>query len=241
MCKAPFFVLYLYILNHIEILLYTRNMKFYPFEVNTGAVNMQIDRELLENAISKQSKEPIFRLYGWSPACVSLGRNQKADFLDRNLLKDKNIHVVKRLTGGRALLHDREITYSYIAPFYTFEHGDSIVGTYKEIGQIFIEKFKKLGIELEYQDKRHTNMNINYCMQVTTSADLCYKGKKLIGSAQFRKEGYVLQHGSILFNYNKDLLENVFKESIDTSHITCMNDIDEHITFADVLSLWDEC
>lgn len=98
-----------------------------------------------------------------------------------------------------------------------------------------------MGIELEYQDKRHTNMNINYCMQVTTSADLCYKGKKLIGSAQFRKEGYVLQHGSILFNYNKDLLENVFKESIDTSHITCMNDIDEHITFADVLSLWDEC
>ena len=83
-------------------------------------------------------------------------------------------------------------------------------------------------------------MNINYCMQVTTSADLCYKGKKLIGSAQFRKEGYILQHGSILFNYNKTLLERVFKESIDTNHITCMNEIDEHITVADILSLWDE-
>ena len=59
-------------------------MKFYPFEVITGAVKMQIDREILESAIQKQSQEPIFRLYGWSPKCISLGRNQKSDFLDRD-------------------------------------------------------------------------------------------------------------------------------------------------------------
>ena len=71
---------------------------------------MQIDSDLLDNAIKNQTKEPIFRLYGWSPACVSLGRNQKDDFVDENLLKENGIDIVRRLTGGRALLHDNEIT-----------------------------------------------------------------------------------------------------------------------------------
>lgn len=62
-------------------------MRFIPFEVKTGQENMQIDSDLLEYAIKNQLKEPIFRLYGWSPACVSLGQNQKSDFLDLDFLK----------------------------------------------------------------------------------------------------------------------------------------------------------
>ena len=89
-------------------------MKFIPYEVRTGKENMQIDSDLLELAITGQFKEPIFRLYGWKPACISLGRNQKSDFLNTSLLNKYGIDVVKRLTGGRALLHDNEITYSYI-------------------------------------------------------------------------------------------------------------------------------
>ena len=91
-------------------------MKIIPYEIRTGKENMQIDSNLLDFAIEKELKEPIFRLYGWNPACVSLGRNQKDDFLDYAFLKSKNIDVVRRLTGGRALLHDDEITYSFICP-----------------------------------------------------------------------------------------------------------------------------
>ena len=63
-------------------------MKFLPFEIKNGSTNMKIDKELLENAIAKNEQEHIFRLYGWAPKCISLGRNQKSDFLDLKFLKE---------------------------------------------------------------------------------------------------------------------------------------------------------
>lgn len=214
-------------------------MKIIPFEVNTGIKNMQIDRELLEDAIKHKNKEHVFRLYGWSPKCVSLGRNQKPDFIDSKILKQYNIDLVKRLTGGRALMHDKELTYCYICPISSLENGDSIMASYREILQIFFEPFKMMGIELEITERKHSNIDVNYCMQISTSADLCYKGKKLIGSAQFRKEGYILQHGSILFDYDKGLLEKIFNEPINTDVITCMKEINPDISIFDLLHLWD--
>ena len=191
-------------------------MKFIPYEVKTGQENMQTDSDLLEYAIKNQLKEPIFRLYGWSPACVSLGRNQKSDFLDVDFLKQNNIDYVRRLTGGRALLHDDEITYSYICPASFLENGENVVNSYKEISKILIDAFKKLDIELNFGGTKKVKGHMDYCMLVSTGADLCYKNRKLIGSAQFRKEGYILQHGSILYDYDKELLEKIFKEEVDT-------------------------
>ncbi len=215
-------------------------MIFLPFEVNSGEYNMKKDSELLDNAIKNSLREPIFRLYGWSPACVSLGRNQKSDFLDGNFLKENNIQVVRRLTGGRALLHDNEITYSFVCPASNLKNGENVVESYKEISQIFIDKFRKLGIVLDFGGKPARG-HFDYCMLVSTGADLCFNGKKLIGSAQFRKEGYILQHGSILYDYDKELLEKIFKETVDVSSITCIKEINPEITknnILEVLSSW---
>ncbi len=212
-------------------------MIFIPFEINTGIVNMQKDAWLLDNAIKNKLEEPVFRLYGWAPPCVSLGRNQKSDFLDAKFLKDNNIDVVRRLTGGRALLHDNEITYSYVCPVSSLKHGENVTESYKEISQIFIDKFKKLGIELEFGGKPARG-HFDYCMLVSTGADLCHNGKKLIGSAQFRKEGYILQHGSILYDYDKNLLEQIFNETVNTSSITCIKEINPNITKDDIIELF---
>ena len=212
-------------------------MRFIPFEVKTGQENMQIDSDLLEYAIKNQLKEPIFRLYGWSPACVSLGRNQKSDFLDLAFLKQNNIDYVRRLTGGRALLHDNEITYSYISPISFLENGENVVNSYKEISKILIDAFKKLDIELDFGGTKKVNGHKDYCMLVSTGADLCYKNRKLIGSAQFRKEGYILQHGSILYDYDKELLEKIFKEEVDTSSIISIKEINSNITQKDILKM----
>ena len=212
-------------------------MIFIPFEINTGIVNMQKDAWLLDNAIKNKLEEPAFRLYGWAPPCVSLGRNQKSDFLDAKFLKDNNIDVVRRLTGGRALLHDNEITYSYVCPVSSLKHGENVTESYKEISQIFIDKFKKLGIELEFGGKPARG-HFDYCMLVSTGADLCHNGKKLIGSAQFRKEGYILQHGSILYDYDKNLLEQIFNETVNTSSITCIKEINPNITKDDIIELF---
>ena len=216
-------------------------MKIIPYETRTGKENMQIDSDLLDFAIKNELKEPIFRLYGWEPACVSLGRNQKDDFLDSELLKSKNIDVVRRLTGGRALLHDNEITYSFICPESFLQNGSHIVSSYKEISQILIDKFKKLGIDLDFGASKPIKTGFDYCMLISTGADLCYKEKKLIGSAQCRSHGYILQHGSILYDYDKKLLEEIFKEKVSTDEITSIKEINPKLSkekIIDILNEW---
>lgn len=212
--------------------------RFVPFEARTGAENMLIDNDLLEFAISNKIEEPIFRLYGWNPFCVSLGRNQKDDFIDRSFLKKNNIDVVRRLTGGRALLHADEITYSYVCSVSELNHGENVTASYKEISKILIDKFKQIGIELDFGGIKKPNTNFDYCMLISTGADLCYENKKLIGSAQCRKDGYILQHGSILYDYDKDLLEKIFKEEVDTSSIISIKEINPSITKADIIQLF---
>lgn len=215
-------------------------MKIIPYETRTGKENMQIDSDLLDFAIKNELKEPIFRLYGWKPACVSLGRNQKDDFLDYKLLKSKNIDVVRRLTGGRALLHDNEITYSFICPESFLQNGSHIVSSYKEISQILIDKFKKLGIDLDFGASKPIKTGFDYCMLISTGADLCYKEKKLIGSAQCRSHGYILQHGSILYDYDKNLLEEIFKEKVSTDEITSIKEINPKLSKEEIIDILNE-
>lgn len=215
-------------------------MKIIPHETRTGKENMQIDSDLLDFAIKNELKEPIFRLYGWEPACVSLGRNQKDDFLDYELLKSKNIDVVRRLTGGRALLHDNEITYSFICPESFLQNGSHIVSSYKEISQILIDKFKKLGIDLDFGASKPIKTGFDYCMLISTGADLCYKEKKLIGSAQCRSHGYILQHGSILYDYDKNLLEEIFKEKVSTDEITSIKEINPKLSKEEIIDILNE-
>ena len=215
-------------------------MKIIPYEVKSGLENMQIDSDLLDRAISENSKEPVFRLYGWSPACVSLGRNQKDDFLDYDFLKSENIDVVRRLTGGRALLHDDEITYSFICPVSYLVHGENVTQSYMEISQILIDKFSKLGINLEFGGENGVHTKFDYCMLISTGADLCYQGKKLIGSAQCRKQGYILQHGSILYDFNMVLLEKIFKEKVDTNSITSIREINPNLTKENIIKIFED-
>lgn len=213
-------------------------INFIPYEVLSGAENMHVDNELLEKSISEKSKTPVFRLYGWKPACISLGKNQPDTFLDKDFLKNNGIDVVRRLTGGRALLHDNEITYSYVCPVESLKHGENVVKSYIEISQILIDKFKELGIELKFGGEKPVNTKFDYCMLISTGADLCYKGKKLIGSAQCRKQGYILQHGSVLYDYNKELLEKIFHEPVDTSSITSIKEINPDISKQDIITLF---
>ncbi len=200
-------------------------MKYIKFGTYTGKENMQIDSDLLDNAIKEQSSEPVFRLYAWSPKCVSLGRNQEVETNSFN-----GIDVVRRVTGGRALLHDDEITYSYITPVSVIPNGETVKESYKYISGILIEFFKTLGVELEFGGGKCKSPNHDYCMLISTGADVCYKGKKIIGSAQYRKNGYILQHGSILFGYDKELLEILFNEEVSQDSLTTVNEILPDIT-----------
>lgn len=215
-------------------------VQYIPYSENCGSENMKIDSDLLEKAINLKLDEPIFRLYGWTPPCVSLGRNQDDSFLDKQFLRDNGIDVVRRLTGGRALLHDNEITYSYICPISYLKNGEHVVSSYKEISQIFIDKFKSLGVDLAFGTNKPIKTGFDYCMLISTGADLCYKGRKLIGSAQCRKNGYILQHGSILFDYDLKLLETIFKEHVSTDEIISVKEINSKLTKEDIIAILKE-
>lgn len=213
---------------------------FIPYKEDCGLNNMAVDNDLLESAIAQKLDYPIFRLYGWNPPCVSLGRNQDDSFLDKEFLKQNNIDVVRRLTGGRALLHDNEITYSFICPVSYLQNGEHIVASYKEISQILIDKFKHLGIELDFGESKPVKTGFDYCMLISTGADLCYQGKKLIGSAQCRKKGYILQHGSILYDYNRPLLEKIFNEQVSTQEIISVKEINPMLTKEKIIAILKE-
>lgn len=213
-------------------------LKFIPYEIKNGQENMQIDSDLLDYAIANKLNYPIFRLYGWKPACISLGRNQSDEFIDKEFLKQEGIDLVRRLTGGRALLHDNEITYSYICSTSYLKNGENVTKSYIEISQILIDKFQKIGIELNFGTTKKINTKFDYCMLISTGADLCYEGKKLIGSAQCRKNGYILQHGSILYDYDKKLLEKIFHEEVNTESITSIKSINPNITKEDIINLF---
>ena len=207
-------------------------MKYLGFSVNSGSLNMEIDAQILENAISNSEKNILFRLYGWSPMCISLGRNQKGDFLTGE------IDAVRRLTGGRALLHDNEITYCCVAPADAIPNGQSVVDSYKYISGILIDFFKTLGVELDFGENKRVSTHYDYCMLLSTGADVCYKGQKIIGSAQCRKNGYILQHGSILFGYDKSLLENLFHEEV--KGIITVNEILPTLTKEEFVKKFEE-
>ena len=207
-------------------------MKYLGFSVNSGSLNMEIDAQMLEHAISTSEKNILFRLYGWSPMCISLGRNQKDDFLTGE------IEAVRRLTGGRALLHNDEITYCCVAPADAIPNGQSVVDSYKYISGILIDFFRTLGVELDFGENKRVSTHYDYCMLLSTGADVCYKGQKIIGSAQCRKNGYILQHGSILFGYDKSLLENLFHEEV--KGIVTVNEILPTLTKEEFVKKFEE-
>ena len=108
------------------------------------------------------------RLYGWEPACISIGRNQKSEELQIRA----PFEVVRRPTGGRALLHDNELTYSFICPVEFLENGEHISSSYKEISEALVIGLRTIGIELEFSCEKKVSPDDGYCMMVSSGADL---------------------------------------------------------------------
>ena len=140
---------------------------------NLGSWNMAVDEFLLYNC-----KEPILRIYGWSKPCISIGYFQNIDEVDYKKCNDMNVDVVRRITGGGAVFHDMELTYSFV----TKNFPQSIMESYEEISELIIQALKKLGL-----DAKFSPLN-----------DVTVDGKKVCGNAQTRKNSTLLQHGTVL-------------------------------------------
>lgn len=210
-------------------------INFIPYSKYDGFKNMSMDEELLNDSIDNKL-EPSLRLYGWSKPTITLGRNQSECGINQDFCAKNGIDIVRRVTGGRAVLHDKELTYCFIVPVSYLKNGNSVIESYKQISQALINAFQDLGIELSYPEYKKVSVKNEYCMAISTVADLCYKGKKLIGSAQFRKHDYILQHGSILLDVNKSILEGIFDTAEPDKNLITLKEINERLADIEVLS-----
>ena len=179
---------------------------------NTGEFNMAYDMELTEKI--KNSDKSFIRVYQWKPYAISLGYNQILSGIDEDLCKKAGVDIVRRPTGGRAVFHIEELTYSVVMK----NENGSISSTYRFISEILLKSFSRyhpLLAEYISFEKAHINMKEHYtkqqsfvCFSASALNEIKANGKKLVGSAQRRMGNILLQHGSILLN-------NKHKEIVD--------------------------
>ncbi|MDP8203984.1 MAG: lipoate--protein ligase family protein [Candidatus Tenebribacter mawsonii] len=176
------------------------------------AENMAID-EAIFGSIQDGRSLPTIRFYRWEPSTVSCGYNQEvAKEVDFMALEKYELGFVRRPTGGRLVLHDDEVTYSVISPASGRLSGN-VTESYSEISLALAAGLKKMGIDVDFEkgnlSSEHQRQAANPCFTSSSRYELSYKRKKIVGSAQVRKNGCLLQHGSILLNYGQSKLAKI--------------------------------
>jgi len=163
-----------------------------------GAMNMALDEAILR-AVAAGLVPPTLRLYGWAPPSLSLGRGQPAADADRGALRAAGFGLVRRPTGGRAILHADELTYSIVAPEGEPRVTGDIVESYRRLSQGLIHGLERLGVAGLAADRRVGDRRAEgpVCFEVPSDYEITVDGRKLAGSAQMRAQGVVLQHGAV--------------------------------------------
>ncbi len=176
-----------------------------------GPENMALDHALMGRA--RRTGEAVLRLYGWSSPVLSLGRNQRArDTYDQSALGRRGVTVVRRPTGGRALLHHRELTYSVTAPV---TDASGLTAMYRRINHLLVDALGSMGVPASLAEpaaRAHAPTALP-CFAEPAAGEIVAGGRKLAGSAQWRDAGALLQHGSILVDDDQHLIPLVMCEA----------------------------
>ncbi|MDG0842532.1 lipoate--protein ligase family protein [Staphylococcus equorum] len=224
--------------------------------INTGSndpyFNMAMDEALL-NFVSRGEIDPVIRFYTWNPATLSVGYFQRlTKEIDIEKVQEKGYGLVRRQTGGRGVLHDKELTYSVIVPESHPEMPTTVTEAYRVISEGLLEGFKSLGFEASFSIPRSKEERAKLkqprsavCFDAPSWYELVVEGRKIAGSAQIRQKGVILQHGSLLQDVDIDDLFDMFifknerlKDNMKQSFVekaVAINDIsDRHITIPEM-------
>ena len=185
-----------------------------------GATNMALDEALLRGRV-RGAGGPTVRFYGWHPATVSLGYAQALDdAVDRARCAALGIGLVRRPTGGSAILHEppeREVTYSVVAREGDFPGAEDVLETYRVIGQGLVAGLGRLGVAAELAPlvRGRSDRTPAFCFERSGAYEIAVGGRKLVGSAQRRQRGCFLQHGSVLLGADPARIRAVFPRESD--------------------------
>jgi lipoate-protein ligase A len=185
-----------------------------------GASNMALD-EAIMRAVATGRVPPTLRVYAWQPPCLSLGRFQTLEQqVDVAACQRQGIDVVRRPSGGGAVLHDRELTYSLTAPEDDTRVAGSVIESYRRISAGLVQGLARLGVAAElaepaerrnpFSSRKRVSIS-PVCFEAPSDYEVLVGGRKLVGSAQVRQGGVLLQHGSILLDVDVPKLVAVFR------------------------------
>lgn len=195
----------------------SRKWRVIEDEAQDGAFNMKVDRAILA-ACEAGEVPPTLRLYGWDRPTLSVGYAQDVfGEIEVERCRDLGIPVVRRPTGGRALLHQHELTYSLIAPISLPEFPSSLLGTHRSIARALLAGLEQLGVggavlasgRKPFQGRN--SFRSPSCLASLNHGEIEIRGAKLVGSAQRRTKRAFLQHGSILIRCDRSLMHSLFK------------------------------
>ncbi len=189
---------------------------------------MAVDEAILDGHVHGRSRFPgTLRFYSWDPPALSLGRSQPADGShDPDYLRREGIQLIRRPTGGLAVLHEHERTYSICAPLRREPFPGGVLDTYRRIASALAAGLERLGItsELAAAASRpagpHDTPTGPACFEATSTHELSVLGRKLIGAAQARRGPAFLQHGSILIDADADRLSAALGQPTDGDRFT---------------------
>ena len=230
--------------------------------INTGShdpyYNMAMDEALL-NFVSRGEIDPVVRFYTWNPATLSVGYFQRLKKeIDIDKVKEKGFGLIRRQTGGRGVLHDKELTYSVIVPESHPNMPSTITEAYRVISEGLLEGFKLLGFDAYFAIPRSKEEREKLkqprsavCFDAPSWYELVVEGRKIAGSAQTRQKGVILQHGSLLQDVDVDELFDIFifkndrlKEKMKKAFVdkaVAINDIsDRHISIEEMEKAFEE-
>ncbi|MEA2725373.1 MAG: lipoyl(octanoyl) transferase [Gemmatimonadales bacterium] len=176
-----------------------------------GWANMAIDHALLERA--QNNGESWLRLYQWTPHCLSFGRHEPATRrYDSGRITELGLDTVRRPTGGRAVWHAEELTYSVAAPSARF---GSLPAAYLEIHGMLADALRGVGVRASLAPPIQTPaLDAGACFSQPSGGEIMIGGRKIVGSAQFRQGHALLQHGSILLEDNQSILFGLTRGAI---------------------------
>ncbi|MBA8761695.1 lipoate--protein ligase family protein [Staphylococcus coagulans] len=214
--------------------------------------NMALDEALL-NFVSRGEIDPVIRFYTWNPPTLSIGYFQRlSKEIDIDKVKEKGYGLVRRQTGGRGVLHDKELTYSVIVPESHPDMPKTVTEAYRVISEGLLEGFKSLGFDAYFavprskeEREKLKQPRSSVCFDAPSWYELVVEGKKIAGSAQTRQKGVILQHGSILqdvdiddlfdmFIFKNDRLKAKMKEAF-VEKAVAINDLsDSHVSLTEM-------
>jgi lipoate-protein ligase A len=173
------------------------------------AWNMAVDEVLLARYTGEGLEPPTLRLYGWSKAALSLGRTQTP-------LRGTDVPVVRRPTGGHAVLHDDERTYAVAGGLRRDPFPGGVLDTYRRIAAALVAGLRRLGLEVEpaAPGGRREEPSASSCFDQLGTHEIAWQGRKLVGSAQVRRHRGFLQHGSLPRRLLPERLGAVLREPV---------------------------